>query len=388
MIVSSTFFNVEEIEQLKTSYNTGGLEAVIPVIKHKLDDLDSAPVNIAVTGEVGSGKSTFITALLGLEVSEEGRVSGDEANREATVYPHPILPNVKFWELPGMDSSDLRLSDYLKMADAEGYDMFIVVSDCRFKGDDGGLAEAIQQEGKPFLLVQSKTDRQLPAGGMESAAFNEELQKLRVDCVTNLEERGITGPSVFLISGFHQDKFDFPALKVTLANGLRHIKKIAFLLSLPNITSRVIEEKKKMLERRIWLTAALAGAVGAVPVPGLSFATGTGLLVAGLVYLWHHLDPREKCLQVLAATAGKPLTVLRTEIQSPGKISRALVRILLCITAIACTIAEVKFDFTPLIVSVLGAVSSFSFTALLLKDSLNERVKTTQRLVKTTFETD
>ncbi|XP_067912874.1 interferon-gamma-inducible GTPase 10-like [Heterodontus francisci] len=387
MIVSSTFFNMEELEQLKTSYNTGGLEAVIPEMKNKLDDLDNAQLNIAVTGEIGSGKSTFITAMIGLEISEEERVGNEETNKEPVVYPHPTLPNVQFWELPGICSSNLQWSDYLKIVNVERYDMFLIMSDCRFKGNDGEFAKVIQQGDKQFYFVQSKTDNQLPPLEMEGAAFNDELQKLRMDCVSNLEGAGITAPAVFLISSFHQNKYDFPVLKDTLANNLQNRKKIAFLRALPNVTSKIIEQKRKMLEKRIWMTAALAGAVGAVPVPGLSFATGIGLLVAGLMYLWHHLDLRDKCLQRLAATAGKPLTVLQTEIQSPGKISRAFIRILLCITAVACTIAEVKLGFTPMIVSVFGAVSSFSFTAMLLKDSLNEHVKTTQRAVKSAFET-
>ncbi|XP_067859165.1 interferon-inducible GTPase 5-like [Heptranchias perlo] len=379
---------MEELEQLKTSYNTGGLEAVIPEIKNKLDDLDNAQLNIAVTGEIGSGKSTFIDAVRGLEISEKVRVGNEETNKEPIVYPHPTLPNVQFWELPGIDSCNLQLNDYLKLVNIERYDLFIIVSNCRFKGINGEFAKAIQQEGKQFYFVQSKTDNDLPPMEMEGTAFNEELHKIRMDCVSNLEDTGITAPAVFLISSFHQNKYDLPALKDTLANNLLNIKKIAFLLSLPNVTSKIIEQKRKMLEKRIWMTATLAGAMGAVPVPGLSFATGIGLLVAGLVYLWHHLDLRDKCLQRLAATAGKPLTVLQTEIQSPGKITRVLIRLLLGITAIACTIAEVKLDFTPLIISVFGAVSSFCFTAMLLKDSLNERVKTTQRAVKTVFETD
>uniref|UniRef100_UPI00398EA228 interferon-inducible GTPase 5-like n=1 Tax=Pristiophorus japonicus TaxID=55135 RepID=UPI00398EA228 len=317
MIASLTFFNMEELERLKTSYNTGGLEAVIPEIKNKLDDLDNAQLNIAVTGEIGSGKSTFITAMIGLEISEEVRVGNEETSNEPIVYPHPTLPNVQFWDLPGIDSCNLQLSDYLKMVTVERYDLFIIVSDCRFKGNDGEFAKAIQQEGKQFYFVQSKADNDLPPLETEDAAFKEELHKIRMDCVSNLEEVGITAPALFLISSLHQNRYDFPVLKDTLGNNLQNIKRIAFLLSLPNVTSKIIEQKRKMLEKRIWMTATVAGAVGAVPVPGLSFATGIGLLVAGLVYLWHHLNLRDKCLQRLAAIAGKPLAVLQTEIQLP-----------------------------------------------------------------------
>ncbi|XP_060696927.1 interferon-gamma-inducible GTPase 10-like [Hemiscyllium ocellatum] len=389
MTASSTFFNMEEIERLQASYNAGGLEAVIPEIKNKLDDLDSAQLNIAVMGEGGSGKSTLITAMIDLEMSEEGRVVDTEAIKEPIGYPHPVLPNVQFWELPGMDLSNLELNDYLKMVNVEQYDIFIIVSDCRFKGSAGESAKAILQEGKPFYLVHTKVDSLTGnAEGMESVAFDGELGKLRADCASNFEEAGAAAPEVFLISAFHTEKFDFPALKLTLANHLQNVNKAAFLLSLPNVTSQIMEQKRKMLEKRVWMTATLAGALGAVPVPGLSFATGLGLLVAGFVYLWHHRDLRNKCLQKLAATAGKPLPSLQTAIESPGKISRALIRTLLCFTAVACTVAEVKLRITPLIISVFGAVSSFCFTAALLKDSLSERVKTTQRLVTTAFETN
>ncbi|GCB72368.1 hypothetical protein scyTo_0001958 [Scyliorhinus torazame] len=379
---------MEEIEQLQASYNAGGLEAVIPEIKNKLDALDDAQVNVAVAGGVGSGKSTFLRALVGLGGGEEGRVGNGDAHGEPVAFLHPIPPNVHFWEIPGIDCPDLQLSNDVKMGTAEGYDAFLIVSDCRFKGNDGEFAQAIQQEGKLLYCVQSKTDSLLPPVQMESEAFNDELQKLRLDCVGNLAAAGVTAPVVFLISAFHQDGFDFPALRLALPNHLQTMKKAAFLSSLPNVTCQIIEGKRRLLGGRVWAMAALAGVLGAVPVPGLSFATGTGLLAVGLLYLWRQLHLRDSCLQRLAAAAGKPLAALQSAIQSPGKIPRALSKILLGITAVACTVAEVKFDFTPLIVSVLGAVSSFTVTAMLLKDSLNERVKTTQRVVKTAFETN
>ncbi|XP_020380494.2 interferon-inducible GTPase 5-like [Rhincodon typus] len=389
MTASSTFFNMEEIEQLQASYNTGGLEAVIPDIKNKLDDLDNAQLNIAVMGEGGSGKSTLITGMIDPEISEEKRVVDKETNKEPIGYLHPVLPKVQFWELPGIDLSKLQLNDYLKMANIGQYDIFIIVSDRRFKGSAGESAKAIQQEGKPFYLVQTKVDSLTgTAEEMESTAFDDELQRLRTDCASSLEGAGsAAAPTIFLVSAFHPDKFDFPALKLALASHLQKVDKAAFLLSLPDVTSRIMEQKRKMLEKRIWMTATLAGAVGAVPIPGLSFATCIGLLAAGLLYLWHQRDLRDKCLQKLATTAGKPLPALQTALKSPGKIPRALIRTLLCVSAVACAVAEVKLSFTPLIISVFGAVSSFCFTAMLLKDSLSERVKTTQRLVKTAFET-
>ncbi|XP_051877222.1 interferon-inducible GTPase 1-like [Pristis pectinata] len=388
MISSSEFFNMEELERLKTNYNAGGLEAIIPEIKDKLDDLDNAQLNIAVTGEKCAGKSTFIAAMVGFEISEEGKVGNVETGNEPIRYTHPTLPNVHFIELPGIDFGKVPLSEYLKMVNVERYDLFIIMSECQFKGSEGAFAKAIQQASKQLYFVQSKIDNDLPLLETDGVTLNQELQKIRMDCVATLEEMGVIAPAIFLISSFHQDNYDFPALKDTLANNLRNVKKIAFLLSLPNVTSKVIEEKRKMLEKRIWMTAALAGAVGAVPVPGMSFATGIGLLVAGLVYLWYHRDLRDKCMQRLADSSGKPLALLKTEIRSPGKISRALIKIALGVTAVVCTIAEIKFDFTPLIVSVFGAVSSFCFTALLLKDSLNEHVKTAQVAMKTAFETD
>ncbi|XP_072125641.1 interferon-gamma-inducible GTPase 10-like isoform X1 [Mobula birostris] len=388
MISSSEFFSMEELERLKSNYNAGGLEAVIPEIKNKLDDLVNAQLTIAVAGGKRSGKSTFIAAMAGFEMHEEGRDSSEKTDEEPIIYAHPILPNVHIEELPGIDSDTSPLSEYLETVDVGKYDLFIIVSECRFKGGKGTLAKAVQQEGKQLYFVQSKIDNDLHPLEMDGMTLNTELQKIRMDCVANLEEMGVTTPAVYLISSFHRNNYDFPALKDMLANSLYNVKKAAFLLSLPNVTSELIEEKRKMLEKRIWVTAALAGAVGTVPLPGMSFATGIGLLGAGLVYLWHHRDLRDKCMQRLADSSGKPLALLRSEIRSPGKTTRALIKIALGVTAVVCTIAEIKFDITPLIVSVFGAVSSFCFTALLLKDSLNQHVKTAQVAVKTAFETD
>uniref|UniRef100_UPI00398F4362 interferon-inducible GTPase 5-like n=1 Tax=Pristiophorus japonicus TaxID=55135 RepID=UPI00398F4362 len=392
---NSTFFSQDELNKLKSDYETGGLEAAVSLIQMKLQKLDSAEINIAVTGETGAGKSTFINAMRGLRDHGEGAAKTGmcETTMEPAPYPHPNLPNVCFWNLPGIGSVIFPVDQYLREMDFKIYDFFIIISGCRFRENDVKLAEEIKRLGTNFYFVRSKIDNDLDSFKKECVDFNtnKQLDKIRNDCVSNLEKAGIPLPTVFLISNFKLNDFDFPALKETLANNLENIKKHVFLLSLPNTTLEIVENKRKELENRIWILATLSGVVGAVPIPGLSFAFKIGIMIAGIQYFRQYLGLDDASLRRLADMAQKPLGFLKTELKTAlvGEITDDLVRsVLLGSVVVAISVAEAVLDFVPVVGSIFGAGSSFAMIYKLLSDALNELVENAQRVVKAAFGTD
>jgi predicted GTPase len=72
-----------------------------------LDAWKQHPLDIAVVGSSGVGKSTFINCFRGLEAEDEGaaRVGVVETTSEPTPYEHPDFSNLKIWDLPGKHSS-------------------------------------------------------------------------------------------------------------------------------------------------------------------------------------------------------------------------------------------------------------------------------------------
>ncbi|XP_067852710.1 interferon-inducible GTPase 5-like [Heptranchias perlo] len=392
---TSPFFSLEELKNLKSTSETGGLEKVVPLIQRKVNELDNTELNIAVTGETGAGKSTFINTMRGLRKNDKGaaKTGVKETTMEPTPYPHPNLPNVCFWDLPGIGSMKFPANKYMEKMKLKKYNFFIIVSDTRFTENDAKLAKEIKQLGKNFYFVRSKIDNDLNSLKMEGVKFNtdEELEKIRKYSVSNLKQAGISSPSVFLILNFKVNEFDFPALKETLANNLDDIKKQVFLLSLQNTTLEIIEEKRKELVKRIWMLAILSGAVGAVPIPGLSFACDIGILMTAIIDFRKYLGLDDASLQRLTIMAGKPVEVLKAEVKTPlvGEISVEFVKRMLVGSAVdAISVAEAVLNFIPVIGSLFGAGSSFLMTYKLLNDALNELTENAQRVVKAAFGTD
>ncbi|XP_038630758.1 interferon-inducible GTPase 5-like [Scyliorhinus canicula] len=391
----STYFNQEELKEIMSTFESGGLGMAASLIKEKVNKLKETELNIAVTGESGMGKSTFINSMRGLRKGDKGaaKIGLTETTMKPTQYPHPSQPTVCFWDLPGVGTTTFPAAEYLREMDFNKYDFFIIISGCRFTENDVKLAKEIKQLGKKFYFVRSKIDNDLHSLEMEGVTFNidEELDKIRNYSVSSLKEAGVPSPTVFLISSYKVNQFDFPALNKTLADNLDYIKKDLFLMSLSNTTLEIVENKKKQLKNRIWMLATISGAVGAVPVPGLSFACDIGILVTAITDFRQYLGLDDASLQRLANMAGKPVEHLKAEVKTPllGEINAEFVKRMFHGSAVAAiSAAEIALDSIPFIGSIFGAGSSFLVTFKLLNDALNDLVENAQIVVKVAFETD
>jgi len=97
-----------------------------------------------VTGESGSGKSTFVNAFRGLGDEDEGSAETG--------------PNVKVWDLPGIGTPNFKADEYLELVQFERYDFFIIIASDRFRECHTQLAKEIMRMGKTFYFVCSKID--------------------------------------------------------------------------------------------------------------------------------------------------------------------------------------------------------------------------------------
>ncbi|XP_072914592.1 interferon-inducible GTPase 5-like [Hemitrygon akajei] len=389
---NATFFTKEELNKLKSDFETGGVNKVTSLIEQKLSELDKTKLNIAVTGETGTGKSTFINAMRGLRSTDPGaaEVGIREATKEPTRYPHPNLPNVCYWDLPGIGSPKFRAGPYLKKVKFERYDFFIIISACRFKENDAKLAKEIKRLRKNFYFVCSKIDADFDSMRKQGKEVNEEkeLEFVRNDCLKNLKETGIPTPSVFLISSFEQDQYDFDRLNKALEDDLSIIMKSIFVLAYPNRSVEIIQKKKEILQNRIWMLATLSGAVGAVPVPGLSFACDISILIGAIIYFRKCLCLDGSSLQRLANITNKPVKELKAIVKTPllGEINKdTIVRLGWRTTVVAISAVEFAFHFVPLIGSIFGAGSSFLLIYSILTDALKDLTEDAERVMKFAF---
>ncbi|XP_076793093.1 T-cell-specific guanine nucleotide triphosphate-binding protein 2-like [Arvicanthis niloticus] len=269
----SKLLSEETITLIESHLENNNLQGALSEISHALRNIDKAPLNIAVTGETGTGKSSFINALRGAR-EEEGSAAPTgvvETTMTRTPYPHPKLPNVTIWDLPGIGSTNFPPQNYLTEMKFGEYDFFIIISSTRFKELDAHLAKAIAMMNTKFYFVRTKIDQDV-SGEQRSKpkSFNRDsvLKKIRDDCSKKLQKVLSSQPPLFLVSNFDVSDFDFPKLETTLLSELPSHKRHIFMMSLHSVTKTAIDRKRYFLRQKIWLEALKAGVWATIPLGG------------------------------------------------------------------------------------------------------------------------
>uniref|UniRef100_H3BA62 IRG-type G domain-containing protein n=1 Tax=Latimeria chalumnae TaxID=7897 RepID=H3BA62_LATCH len=264
----------QELKEMSTAFELGGWENVASKIQENLDYIEKVKLHIAITGESGSGKSTFVNAMRGLKDEDEGAAETGvtETTMKPTKYPHPKHPKVNLWDLPGIGTPNVKADEYLQQVNFSQYDFFIIIASERFKENHAKLACEIQKMGKKFYFVCSKVDSEIAAlKKRKKSTFSEVLmlEEVRKNSIECLQKQGVERPLVYLVSCLELAKFDFIKLQETLQQELSAPKRDAFLLSLPTISKTILLRKKELLGSQIWKLATVSYAMATLPIPGL-----------------------------------------------------------------------------------------------------------------------
>ncbi|XP_043358236.1 interferon-inducible GTPase 5-like [Dermochelys coriacea] len=138
------------MEELKAALGKENLIEAVAKPKEALEGAGKFTLNIAVTGEAGSGKSSFVNAIRGLGDEDDGAAETglQETTEKHTAYPHPTYPNVRVWDLPGTRMKKFELDTYFKRVEFSRFNFFITISSPRVACHDISLAQEIQRQGK------------------------------------------------------------------------------------------------------------------------------------------------------------------------------------------------------------------------------------------------
>ncbi|XP_061096448.1 interferon-inducible GTPase 5-like [Conger conger] len=378
-----TIVGEDEVREIRDALENQTLTSAVAKIQDYFEQIDSVELNIAITGESGSGKSTFVNAFRGLV--EDNKGAAPTGVVETTVYPHPKYPKVKVWDLPGIGTPNFKADEYLQKVKFERYDFFIIIISERFKVNNVLLATEIQRMKKRFYFVRSKIDNSIHAEKRKKD-FDEDktLSIIREDCMKGLLENGVASPTVFLISSFDLQLYDFPKLQETMEKELPEHKQRVLLLSLPNITLDINKKKKEALQANIWKVSLLSGAVAAIPIPGLSVVVDVGILVKELSSYYQAFGLDDESLKNLSDKTNVPLEELKAVLTSPlnKEISGdVVIKLLTKFAGAGVMLLEYWASTIPVFGSMAAAGISYSTTHRMLTSCLNELAEDAQKVL-------
>eukprot|EP00066_Takifugu_rubripes_P030034 XP_011619300.1 PREDICTED: interferon-inducible GTPase 5-like [Takifugu rubripes] len=316
--------------EIKEALQNNNQALAVDKIKKLLERAANTPLNIGITGESGSGKSSFVNAFRGVDHRDDqaAPIGVVETTTEVGAYPHPSYPNVTLWDLPGIGTTSQRNFD-----------------------------------------------------------AEQTLALIRENCNEGLLKEGVQAPQVFLLSNFELQRHDFHRLHATLERELPEHKRDALLSAMPNMSLEIIEKKKEAFKSKIPHCAFVSAACAVVPVPGLSAAVDADL-IAGVVQQYKTgfaLDGPS--LQRLADSTGVPLEDLTSVVRSPLSLNTIdktfILKLLLQSAAVAgLMVAEEGLKFIPLFGTLVASTLSYKVTEKALLDFLHMLAEDAQNVFK------
>ncbi|XP_068723145.1 interferon-inducible GTPase 1-like [Montipora capricornis] len=279
-----------EKEEFKREIDENGVSNIEEFLRKRLEKWREVEVNIAVTGDSGVGKSSFINAIRELCDDDEGAAPVDvtECTAEPTLYDHPSNSNIKFWDLPGIGTPNYPdLETYVQKVQLDKYHAFLILTAARFTENDLLLAKTVKSIEKSFFCIRTKIDENVRAESRKKS-FNEEamLTKIRRNCLENLSDLLRDEKDVFLISNHEPAKWDFVRLTQAILDALSRYQRESMTLSLGKAITKssteIFQRKVDTLKSRIWKVAAASALAAFVPLPGLSFGVDAVLILSEL----------------------------------------------------------------------------------------------------------
>lgn len=313
--------------EAQKAFDEGGSAGLMKFVQEKLDKWKTTEVNIAVVGQSGCGKSSFINALRGVHDYEDPKyaeVDVVECTMDPTEYEFPQNPLIKMWDIPGAGTGKFNASDYATEMKFSSYDAFVILSCDRFTEIDKMISEEANKLKKPFFFARTKMDETLKNQKKKlKKAFHRGNETERIK--DNIKKKlGTSDDKIFLIVNLPADDDDlmehFPdndneTLKMTILKSLPNIQKTAIMFSMESTSDEMIDMKVKEISSRFEWLAILSAGAGAVPIPGVSASLDISILVTETLSQRKQLGIDADTMNKNAAQVGTDKDNILTEVK-------------------------------------------------------------------------
>ena len=172
-------------------------------------------VNIAITGRTGTGKSSFINAIMKKwSGTRPAKVGPTETTKTCVGYVHPNDPNIILWDLPGVGTENFPQTSYLEKVNADLFDVFIIMTADRFTEQDTWLGKVMQERNKPVIFVRTKIGIDVENSKHDYPEKDERvvLKEMKADMMSNCA-KFLQNLGVFLIDSHKSDMYEFSDLE-------------------------------------------------------------------------------------------------------------------------------------------------------------------------------
>lgn len=303
--MADVFRGLNLLETLKESIESNKLSEV----KEAVEDLLISRINVAVVGDRGHAKDSFLNALRGLGPEDEGAAPcpSPVPPEDVAGYPDPKHPDFRLWDLPPVPvSSPFEPEGYMDRVKFSRYNAVLMVFTQTPPPTSVQVfleARSLQRKAVYFTLLASAEDNEQTLEGKKKGSLEV------------LVSQGVTKPNVYVVRPSTLEKCDFPALLDDVASDLPEIRTHALLLALPTLTSSLVTQKKEAFKALVFAAASLSGGMSAIPVPLVASMVDSSIAVRILTKAQLSLCLDDKSVERLARQRGAEpakLKALRT----------------------------------------------------------------------------
>lgn len=181
--------------------------------------LNTHRFNLVFCGATGTGKSTLINALLGLDELDPGAAKVGETETTQTIQSYQstngTMPYVTIWDTPGGGTENNPAHSYFEDKKLYAFDFIFVVVGNRFLELDLVIVRNAREFDIPFAVVRARSNQDLDAryksrrkrdNTLKKGDLREQLKKDTMHEIrSQLEQHGLSNVPTFYISSWVLD---------------------------------------------------------------------------------------------------------------------------------------------------------------------------------------